>query len=145
MSLWTQSAQSIRLFTEKQFGGISYKWKRHRRTEQLETIVRNALKNVPLEVYLFAGTAILYCAFRKLCNYQSDNSGNGDSSNSEPRKRLTAKELEWEAKIHAQKKQSNYKDPSLQAVMSAMSVVLKSLLAVSKPFPPYRRLPSRYH
>lgn len=133
MSIWSDAFKSVCLFAEEQLSGILplNDTKRYRRTEQLERFLRNVFENVPLEVYLFTGTAIAYCVYQKLCHYRDDS--NGGSHPSQPRKRLTAEELAWEAKIHAQKKQSNYKDPSLQAVMSAMSETKKKLRRVDNP------------
>lgn len=142
---WRESVQSVRrFFVEQQpLGGLSFLLRpppnedtnRHRRTEQLELIVRHVLANVPLEVYLFAGTAVLYCAIRRWYSGNDNSNNNNNNNNNSPTesRRLTTEELEWEAKIHAQKKQSNYKDPSLQAVMSAMSETKKKLRRVDNP------------
>jgi hypothetical protein len=134
MSLWLESSlTSVRKLADEAVGRIFPTDKKSdQRIEQLEKYVRKALENIPFEMYLFAGTAILYCASRRLLR-NNDNNNDSSSPSNDTRRQLTAEELEWEAIIHAQKKQSNYKDPSLQAVMSAMSETKKKLRQVENP------------
>lgn len=132
MSLWSEAFNTVSLFAEKQLGGILPRTKRQQQFDQFQKVLWNVLENVPCEVYLFAGTAVVYCVYQKLYNGSNSNSNTGDGSNPS-KSRLTAEEIEWEAKMYAQKKQSNYKDPGLQAVMSAMSETKKKLRRVENP------------